>query len=102
MNESPVLVHIWEIDPEQTAGAVDSLTKMFGHIATDPGFVSARILESPDGTSLAALVEMRTIEDRQRLEQVPEVRETLHHLQAAANLIIKMFHQVGEYHAPPA
>jgi len=99
MHEGPVLVHIWIIDPEQEAAALKSLDTMFGQVATDPGFVSARILQSEDRASLAAFVEMRTVEDRQRLEQLPDVRDTLDHLHGAANLIIRLYHQVDTYQA---
>jgi hypothetical protein len=99
MNESPVLVHVWEVDPAEEAGAVQRLNEMFGEIAKDPGFASARVLETADQTSIAAIVEMRSAEDRQRLEQLPDVRETLHHLHGAANLVIRLYHEVGSYSA---
>jgi hypothetical protein len=99
MNESPVLVHIWEVDPGQEPAAVKRLEEMFGELVKDPGFVSARVLESADGASVAAAVEMRTVEDRQRLEQLPDVRETLDHLHGTANLIIRLYHEVGVYRA---
>jgi len=102
MNEGPVLIHIWEVDPTQEAAAVQSLDKMFGEVAGDPGFVSARVLESADRNSLAVFLEMRTVEDRQRLEQLPAVRDTLHHLHGAANLIIRLYQQVDAYHGSPA
>jgi hypothetical protein len=97
MNESPVLVHVWEVDPAEEPVAVRSLKEMFGQIAQDPGFVSARVLETADQTSVAAIVEMRSVEDRQRLEQLPDVRETLHHLHGAANLVIRLYNEVGSY-----
>jgi hypothetical protein len=99
MNEGPILIHIWIIDPAQEAAALQSLDEMFGQIATDPGFVSARVLESEDRTSVAAFVEMRTVQDRQRIEQLPDIRDTLDHLHGAANLIIRLYHQVETYHA---
>lgn len=99
MNEGPVLIHIWDVDPAQEGAAVHSLDEMFGQLHTDPGFVSARILVNAERTSLAAIVEMQTVEDRQRLEQVAEVRETLDHLHADANLIARLYHQVGAYQA---
>jgi hypothetical protein len=102
MNEGPFLIHVWVVDPAQAGAAAQRLDVMFGQIAADPGFVSARVLESADRTSLAAIVEMRTVEDRQRLEQLPEVRETLDHLHVDANLIVRLFHLVDEYHASPA
>jgi hypothetical protein len=39
---------------------------------------------------------MRSPEDRERLEQLPEVRETLHDVQDGAyNLMITLYHEVG-------
>ena len=72
---------------------------MFGEIVKDPGFVSARVLETADKTSIAAIVEMRTVEDRQRLQQLPNVREPLHHLHGTANLLIRLYNEVGAYSA---
>ena len=99
MNESPVLVHVWEVDPAEEAAAVRRLNEMFSEIAKDPGFVSARVLQTDDHTSIAAIVEMRSVDDRQRLEQLPDVRETLHHLHGTANLVIRLYNEVGSYTA---
>jgi hypothetical protein len=99
MNESPVLVHVWEVDPAEEAVAVKRLNEMFGEIVKDPGFVSARVLETADQTSIAVTVEMRSVEDRQRLEQLPQVRETLHHLHGTANIVIRLYHEVGSYNS---
>ncbi len=97
MNESPVLIHVWEVDPAEEAAAVRRLDEMFGGIVEDPAFVSARVLQSADRTSIAAIVEMRSVEDRQRLEGLPDVRETLHHLHGTANMVIRLYHEVGAY-----
>jgi hypothetical protein len=94
MNEGPVLIHIWEIDPAQEGAALRSLEEMFAVVRSEPGFVSARVLESANQTSVAAIVEMRTVEDRQRLEQLPEIRETLDHLHGSANIVLRLYHQV--------
>jgi hypothetical protein len=99
MNESPVLVHVWEVDPADEAIAVERLNEMFSEIVKDPGFVSARVLQTADKTSIVAIVEMRTAEDRQRLEQLPNVREPLHHLHGTANLLIRVYNEVGAYSA---
>ena len=99
MDQSPVLLHIWSVEPDAEPTLVEKLGVMLGHISDDPGLVSARILGSPDRTSVAALVEMRSAEDRDRLAALPEVRETLHDVQDGAyNLIIALYHEVG--HAP--
>ena len=99
MNESPVLLHIWTVDPAQEPALVKRLVELFGHLTHEPGFVSARILESADRTSAAAIVEMQSVEDRQRLEQLPEVRNTLDDLHGAFSLVARLYHQVEAYHA---
>lgn len=99
MHESPVLVHVWEVDPAEEASVVRRLHEMFGEIVKDPGFVSARVLESAEQTSIAVIMEMRSVEDRQRLEQLPAVRETLHHLYGTANMVSRLYQEAGSYSA---
>jgi hypothetical protein len=99
MTESPVLVHVWEVDPAEEAVAVRHLDEMFVELVKDPGFMSSRVLEAADQTSIAAIVEMRSVEDRQRLERLPDVRETLDHLHGTANLVIRLYNEVGAYSA---
>jgi hypothetical protein len=95
MNESPVLLHIWTVDPAQESALVKRLAELFDQVTDEPGFVSARILESADLTSVAAMVEMQSVEDRQRLEQLPEVRNTLDDLHGAFSLVARLYHEVG-------
>jgi hypothetical protein len=99
MNESSVLIHVWEVDPAEEAAAVRSLEAMFGEIVKDPAFVSARVLQNSERNSIAAIVEMQSAEDRQRLEGRPDVRDTLHHLHGTANMVIRLYHEVGAYGA---
>ena len=96
MNESALLVHVWEVDPGDEAAAIKSLDDMFGEISKDPGFVSAHVLQTEDRASIAAIVEMRSAEDRQRLEQ-SGVRETLDHLHGTANVVIRLYHEAASY-----
>lgn len=99
MKESPILIHVWDVDPAQEGLAAQHLDKMFGEIAADPSFVSAKVLESADRSSIAALVEMKSVEDRQRLEQLAPVRETLDHLPGTVNIVLRLYHEVVAYHA---
>ena len=99
MQESPLLVHVWEVDPAEEGVAVRRLDELFTGVITDPGFVSARVLESGDRTSVAAIIEMRSSEDRQRLEQVPEVRDTLDNLPGTANVVVRLYHETASYRA---
>ena len=97
MKESPVLIHVWDVDPAENR-AVGRLDEMFGELVKDPGFVSARVLESVDQTSVAVVMETRSVEDRRRVEQLPHVRDTLDHLNGTANIVIRAYHEVGAYH----
>ena len=65
MKEGPALIHVWEVDPDRAPAATQHLEQMFKQMVSDPGFVSARMLESADQTSLAAVIEWRSAEDRQ-------------------------------------
>lgn len=97
MNESPILLHVWSVDPEEETSLVERLGKMIGRVTDDPGFVSARILASADRTSVAALIEMKSVEDRQRLEELPQVRETLDTVRGAYNVVLRLYHEVEAY-----
>jgi hypothetical protein len=98
--ESPVLVHVWEmIDPQQADAAAQRLDEMLAEAASAPGFVSGRLLESADGHSVAVAVEMRTVEDRRRLEQLPAVRDTLAHLDGTLNLVVTLYRERARYPA---
>jgi hypothetical protein len=99
MKESPLLVHIWNVDPAKEGLAAEHLDKMFVEVAAVPGFVSAKVLESADRSSIAAFVEMQSVEDRQRLEQLPAVRETLDHLPGTFNVVLRLYQEVVAYHA---
>jgi hypothetical protein len=99
MNESATLIHVWDIDPQDEAAGVKSLDEMFGDLVEDPGFVSAKVLQSADRTSIAAVVQMRSVEDRQRIEQEPDVQETLRHLHGAANIVLRLYHEVKAFPA---
>jgi hypothetical protein len=55
--------------------------------------------KSADRSSIAALVEMQSVEDRQRLEQLPAVRETLDYLPGTVNIVLKLYHEVAAYQA---
>jgi hypothetical protein len=86
-----VLLHVWMIEPHMADRHLQLLGVLFDGISDQPGFVSARILEAPGRTSIAAIVEMRSVEDRQRLEQLPQVHDVLYQLRASANLVVRLY-----------
>jgi Antibiotic biosynthesis monooxygenase len=97
MNESPVLLHVWSVHPEHEDALVTQLAEMFRQVADAPGFVSARILASEDRTSVAAVVEMSSAEDRERLAALPAVHDTLYGVRGAYNLSVRLYQQVGTF-----
>jgi hypothetical protein len=60
------------------------------------------IAESPILVHAWEVVEpsQEEVEDRQRLEQVPAVRETLDHLDGMMSIIVHLYHQVAAYPSP--
>jgi len=42
---------------------------------------------------------MQSVEDRQRLERLPAVRETLDHLPGTFNVVFRLYQEVVAYHA---
>jgi hypothetical protein len=94
MAESPVLLHVWDVEPGRGDVAVKQLEAMLAEVSKDPEFVSASVLEDAAGNSIAVILEMRTAEDRRRLEELPVVRQTLDHLEGTVNLVIRLYHQV--------
>jgi hypothetical protein len=88
-------VHDWKYGPHDDAYVSGVEPTNRAH----PGFVSARVLESADGSSIAAFVEMQTVEDRQRLEQLASVRDALDHLPGTVNVVLRLYHEVATYPA---
>jgi hypothetical protein len=97
--EGPVLVHVWEVEPGQESVAVGHLDEMLREIESDPGLVAARVLASDDRLSVATVLQMRSVEDRERLERLPQVRDTLERPRGTVNIVVKLYRQVAAY--PP-
>ena len=95
--KGPVMLHVWRLEPQSADRHIRLLTELFAGIADQPGFVSARVLESPGRSSIAAIIELRTVEDRQRLERHPKVHEVLYQLRGAANFVAQLYHEVAEF-----
>lgn len=97
--EGPVLLHVWMVEPHWADRHIQLLEELFDGVSNQAGFVSARILESPGRSSIAAIVEMRTVEDRQRLEQLPQVHDVLYQLRPAVNMVLRLYHEVAAFDA---
>jgi heme-degrading monooxygenase HmoA len=79
------LIASWTVTPERRDELVRALSQLLGGVvAKQPGFVAAGLFEGSDGHSVIVRVQMRTVEDRQRLEQLPELRSALRELRRIA------------------
>lgn len=96
MSESPVAIHIWDLDAAHEQAALQSLTGMYERVGPASGLISARLMRSEDRSSIAAIVEMESVQARQRFLELPEVRETLEHLQGAVNVVFRTYHETTE------
>jgi hypothetical protein len=82
------------VDPAQEGVAIHELDRMLGEIATDPDLVSARVFESDGRRSIAAVLEMRSVDDGRRLEQLPEVGQALDHLHGTIKILVRLYRQI--------
>lgn len=100
--EGALLLHVWIVDPESADRHIQLLNQLFDTISEQPGFVSARILESAGRSSIAAIIEAGSVQDRQCLERLPQVHDVLYQLHAEANLVAQPYHDVVAFHARSA
>jgi hypothetical protein len=93
------LLHVWMVDPESADHHIHLLTELFDRISEQPGFVSARILESAGRSSIAAIVQAGSVEDRQRLAELPQVHDVLYRLSADASLVAQPYRDIAAFDA---
>lgn len=88
------LLDVWKVDPQYAGRHIQQLTTLFDEISDQPGFVSARILESADRSSIGAVVEASSVEARRDLEQLPQVQNVLDQLHAGVGVVCQSNHGV--------
>jgi hypothetical protein len=92
------LIASWTVTPARHDELLGALSGLIGDIAAkQPGFVSGALLESSGGNSVIARIEMRTAEDRQRLEELPELRSALRELRAIAQTHAQRYRLVESF-----
>jgi uncharacterized membrane protein YukC len=79
------LIASWSVTPARREELLHALSGLLRDVAAkQPGFVAAELFESSDAHSVIVRVQMKTVEDRQRLEELPELRSALHELRQIA------------------
>jgi hypothetical protein len=99
MSETAVALHVWDTEPQEEPEAVRQLSEMYGKLVVDPGFIWGRVLETADRTSVATVMETRTVEDRLRILSLPDVRQTMEHLPGTVSLVVRIYEEVGHFRA---
>lgn len=96
--DSPILIDVWTVDPSQRAPLAQAIsdgvrTVMVG----SPGFVSAQLYESTNGDAVMVMVQMRTIEERQKLMDSAEAHSLVRGLRAIAHSHMRLFRLVENF-----
>jgi hypothetical protein len=83
--EHSVIVDAWRVrESRYETQAVEGLFALLDLLVDDEGFVEAQVFAAPDGTLVCYGV-MRSVAERQRVEERPDVRKVLRSLHAIAH-----------------
>ena len=98
MEETPILIDVWTVDPSQQA----KLARMISDgvkevIVGHPGFVSAQLYESTNGDAMMVMVHMRTIEERRALTDSPAAHGLVRELGEIARSHQRLFRLVESF-----
>jgi hypothetical protein len=96
--ESPILIDLWTVDSTRR----DELVRRISDLIQDsvrgrPGFVSAELYESVDGSAVMVSVRMRTVEERQAITDSPEAHDALRELRAIAHTHARLYRLVESF-----
>jgi heme-degrading monooxygenase HmoA len=89
--ESPILIDVWTVDPSRRDELLRRISDSMHKLGEQSGFVSGQVYESVDGGVVMVSVRMRTVEERQRLTDSPEIRELLRELRAIAHSHARLY-----------
>jgi hypothetical protein len=96
--DSVFIIDTWTVAPDRRDEIVNALSQLFRDVLVhDQGFVSAQLMESADGNSILAQVRMQTVADRQRVEQIPVIREALRDLRRVAQAHAQRYRLVESF-----
>lgn len=89
--ESPILIDVWTVDPSRRHELLRRISDSMHKLGEQPGFVSGQVYESVDGGVVMVSVRMRTVEERQRLTDSPQIRELLRELRSIAHSHARLY-----------
>jgi hypothetical protein len=83
--EHSVIVDVWHVrESRYETQAVEALFALYDLLLDDEGFVEGQVFAAPGGTLVSYGV-MRSVAERQRVEERPDVRQVLRSLHAIAH-----------------
>ncbi len=90
--ESPILIDVWTLDSSRKDEVLRRVSDATRKLAREqPGFVSGQVYDSVDGDVVMVIVRMRTVEERQRLTDSPEVHELVRGLRSIAHSHARLY-----------
>ncbi len=84
-NAIVTLINVFTVAPQDQQKLVDVLIEAFKTVSIQPGFLSANIHKSLDGTHVVNYVQWRSREDVEAMQRRPEV---IPHIEAAQHLAL--------------
>lgn len=99
--ESSILIDVWTVDPSRREELVAGIGRLLSEvIGAQPGLVSSRAYESVTGDAILVTVEMRSVQERQQLMELPAVRKGLRELRAIAHNHTRLVREIDGVGGP--
>lgn len=96
--DSPILIDIWTVESARRHELVERISGILrSQFVGRPGFVSAQIYESTEGSVVMLFVRASSVEDRQRLTDSPDAQHAYRELRAIAKTHANLYQLVEEF-----
>lgn len=101
MAESPILIDVWTVEPEQQDALVHAIRERLGRLIADrPGFVSADIYQSANRDMVLLTVRMQSASDRRDLTDDPRIQQVFRELGRTATSHTHVYRLAESIRAP--
>jgi heme-degrading monooxygenase HmoA len=100
--ESPIVIDVWTVEPEQQEQLVEAVSANLQRLVVGrPGFISAEIYQSANRDLVLLNLRMRSAQDRQDLTDSPELHAVYRELRDIATSHRHVYRLVDSFGTPP-
>ncbi len=100
-NQPLTIINVFTVQPEKQQQMIDELVKITEYVMSKlPGFISANIHKSPDGTHVTNYAQWRSKEDLDNVFRNPTARAHMEVCKATALNMDFSVYQVVSIHSP--